>query len=63
MSNLTHKEQYERYQKALINYEHACKMHKLNIGLIGRFFEKLFGTDWYTKCWIEIKVRHEINFI
>lgn len=63
MSSLTHKEQYEKYQRALIDYEYACKMHKIDVGLIGRFFEKLFGTNWYTICWSEIKSKHGIDFI
>lgn len=61
--SLTHKEQLEIYQRASIDYEHACEMHKIDVGLIGRFFEKLFGTDWYTKCWLEIKSKHGIDFI
>jgi len=48
----------------MYEYKARVETHKVNLGFIGRFFEKLFGTDFYSDleiymvnnynmCWVQ----------
>ena len=49
------------------SYMHEYKMrietHKVDIGILGRFFEKLFGTDFYSNLDIDMYTEYKMKWI
>jgi len=43
-------------------YKFLVDIHKLNIGFIGRFFEKLFGTSVYTNIEAELERKYNLTY-
>lgn len=43
-------------------YEALLDIHEIDIGIIGRFFEKLFGTNKYTKIEKRLKEWYNLTY-
>jgi hypothetical protein len=46
----------------MYEYKYLIEWHKIEIGIIGRFFEKLFGTDFYSNLEITLCNEYHINW-
>ena len=47
----------------MYEYKARIETHKVDLGFIGRFFEKLFGTDFYTNLEIQMMDNYGMNWI
>lgn len=43
-------------------YKYHVECHKIKIGMIGRFFEKIFGTDFYSNLEIILYNDYHLNW-
>ena len=44
------------------DYKYLVKIHKLNAGVIGRFFEKIFGTSVYKNIETELEIKYNLTY-
>ena len=47
----------------MYEYKMRVETHKNDIGFIGRFFEKLFGTDFYSNLDIDMYTEYRMKWI
>lgn len=61
MQNYSYDEIYKakQYMQA---YESLIDMHDIDIGIIGRFFEKLFGTNKYSQIETMLKEWYSLTY-
>lgn len=53
---------FDAYRKATEEWQRRCNKHDKEIGVIGRFFEKLFGDNgWSRNEWNNICEEYNIN--
>jgi hypothetical protein len=46
----------------MIEYKFLDETHKLNVGIIGRFFEKIFGTSAYTDIEEYLQNKYNLSY-
>lgn len=46
----------------MYEYKALIEIHKVDLGFIGRFFEKLFGTDFYLNLEIDMLNKYGIDW-
>lgn len=44
------------------DYKYLVEIHKLNAGVIGRFFEKIFGTSIYKDIEDELEIKYNLTY-
>ena len=47
----------------MYEYKARVEIHKVDIGFIGRFFEKLFGTNFYSDLEIYMRNTYKMSWI
>ena len=47
----------------MYEYKVRIETHKVDLGFIGRFFEKLFGTDFYSNLEIQMVDKYGMTWI
>jgi len=47
----------------MYEYKARIETHKVDLGFIGRFFEKLFGTDFYSNLEIQMMDNYGMTWI
>lgn len=47
----------------MYEYKARIETHKVDLGFIGRFFEKLFGTDFYSNLEIQMVDNYGMTWI
>jgi len=47
----------------MYEYKARIETHKVDLGFIGRFFEKLFGTDFYSNLEIQMIDNYGMTWI
>ena len=47
----------------MYEYKARIETHKVDLGFIGRFFEKLFGTDFYSNLEIQMMDSYGMTWI
>ena len=46
----------------MYEYKYLVECHKIKIGIIGRLFEKIFGTDFYGDLEIKLYDEYHMNW-
>lgn len=54
-------DEVKRWALAHGEMERLTKQHEIELGMIGRFLEKLFGSSWYSETWEQVKKKYNIE--
>ena len=46
----------------MIEYKFMVETHKCNAGIIGRFFERIFGTSAYADIEVELQIKYNLTY-
>lgn len=46
----------------MMEYKFLDDIHKLNIGFLGRFFEKIFGTSKYKDIELDLYIKYNLSY-
>ena len=46
----------------MIEYKSMIETHRRNAGIIGRFFERIFGTSAYADIEVELQIKYNLTY-
>lgn len=62
MNNNYTKDEILNAKAYMIEYKFMVETHRCNAGIIGRFFERIFGTSEYADIEVELQIKYNLTY-